>query len=206
MGGKKILDRILEKHTSSIVISKPLQEKPMPCFEESSSAKSNPVPSPSIDSSVRPSPEPQAPKERVLLYPSDFPIEFDDFWNTSNHSWHKKATTPSLSHPSNPSEKALPRKEPPKELLMEVKCSSEAIRIRSPSTTIPCSIKGTVVEALHDPIVKASIMSEFQVKTLLDDMPLALTDRLFTSPMGLIFECREIATAVPITIEKTEVR
>jgi hypothetical protein len=107
--GKKILDRILEKHTSSIVETKPLLEKAMSCVEESSSAESNPVPSPSIDSSVRPSPEPQAPKEGVVLYPSDFPIEFDDFGNTSIHSWHKKARTPSLSHPSN-----LPRNEPPK--------------------------------------------------------------------------------------------
>jgi hypothetical protein len=85
----------------------------MSCFEEPSSAKSNPVPSPSIDSFVRPPPKPQAPKEGVVLYPSDFPIEFDDFGNTSNHYWHKKATTPSLY--SNLPEKALPRKEPAKE-------------------------------------------------------------------------------------------
>jgi hypothetical protein len=52
---------------------------------------------------------------------------------------------------------------------MEVKRSSKAIRIRSPSMTIPCSIKGTIVEALHDPTVEVSIMSEFQEKTLLGD-------------------------------------
>jgi hypothetical protein len=113
--------------------------------------------------------------------------------------------TPPLSPPSNLLEKALPKKEPPKEWLMEVKHSSEAIRIRSPSTTIPCSIKGTVVEALHDPTVEASIMSEFIVETLLGDMPLAPTNKLFTSPSGLIFECRGIATALPIIIDKTKV-
>jgi hypothetical protein len=65
----------------------------MSCVEESSSAESSPVPSPSIDSSVKPSPEPRAPKEGVVLCPSDFPIEIDDFGNTSNHSWHKLSYT-----------------------------------------------------------------------------------------------------------------
>jgi hypothetical protein len=158
MEGKKILDHILEKHTSSIVVPKPLQEKAMSYFEDSSSVESNPISSPSIDSSIKPSPEPRAPDKGVVLYPSDFPIKFDDFGNTSNSSWDKKATTPSLSHPSNLPKKALLRKEPPKEWLMKVKRSSKAIRIRSPSMTVPCSIKGTVAEALHDPTVKASVM------------------------------------------------
>jgi hypothetical protein len=34
--GKKILDHILEKHPSSIIVSKPLLEKAMSCIEESS--------------------------------------------------------------------------------------------------------------------------------------------------------------------------
>jgi hypothetical protein len=49
---------------------------------------------------------------------------------------------------------------------MEAKHSTKAIRIRSPSTTIPCSIKGTIIEALHDPTVEASIMFEFLEKKL----------------------------------------
>jgi hypothetical protein len=71
--------------------------------------------------------------------------------------------------------------------------------------TIPCSIKGTIVEALHDPSVEASIMYEFLAETLLGDMPLSPTDRFFTSLSGLIFECRGIATVVPVIIDKTEV-
>jgi hypothetical protein len=47
---------------------------------------------------------------------------------------------------------------------MEVKRSSKAIRIHSPSMTIHCSIKETVVEALHDPAIEASIKSEFLAK------------------------------------------
>jgi hypothetical protein len=88
---------------------------------------------------------------------------------------------------------------------MEVKRSFEAILIRSPFTTIPCSIKGTVVEALHDPTMKASIIFEFFARTLSGNTPLASTDRLFTSPTGLIFEHHGITIAVPITIDKTEV-
>ena len=62
---------------------------------------------------------------------------------------------------------------------MEVKCSSEAIQIRSPSTTIPCSLRGIVVEALHNPTVKTNIMYEFLVKTLLGKMPLVSTKKIF---------------------------
>jgi hypothetical protein len=79
--------------------------------------------------------------------------------------------------------------EPPKEWLMEVKCSSEAIQILSPSTTIPCSLREMVVEALHNPMVEANIMSEFLAKTLLGKTPLVSTNKLFKSPSGLIFEC-----------------
>ena len=36
-------------------------------------------------------------------------------------------------------------------------------------------------------------------------MPLVLTNKLFKSPSGLIFECCGITRAVPITIDKIEV-
>ena len=48
-------------------------------------------------------------------------------------------------------------------------------------------------------------MSEFLVETLFGNMPLVLTNKLFKSPSGLIFECCGIARVVPIKIEKTEV-
>ena len=69
---------------------------------------------------------------------------------------------------------------------------TEQDRIHSPSTTMSCSIKGNVIEALHDPTVKASIMSQFLAGTLLGDMPLTPTDKLFTSPLGLIVTTRKI--------------
>ena len=71
--------------------------------------------------------------------------------------------------------------------------------------TMPCSLRGTIVETLQNPTVGTSIMSEFLVKNLLGNMPLVPTNKLFKSPSGLIFECCGIARAMPIKIEKTDV-
>ena len=49
-------------------------------------------------------------------------------------------------------------------------------------------------------------MSEFLVDTFIGSMPLDPTDRLFQSPSGLFFECRGIARAVPVKIDKIEIR
>jgi hypothetical protein len=95
----------------------------------------------------------------------------------------------------------FPNVEPSKEWLMEVKCSSEVIQILSPSTTMPCLLRGTILEALHNPTIGTSIMSEF----LLGNMPLVLTNKLLKSPLGLFFECCGIARAVPMKINETEV-
>ena len=85
------------------------------------------------------------------------------------------------------------------------KHSSEAIQILSPSKTMPCSLRGTNIEALHNPIVGTSIMSEFLAKKLLGNMPLILTNKLFKSPSGLIFECSGIVRTVLIEIDGTVV-
>ena len=94
----------------------------MSSFEEPSSVESKLVPS--LDSTDEPSPEPQTLKE-TMLHSLDFPIEFKDYGNTSKLSWHEKHT-----------KEVSPIVEPSKEWLMEVKCSSEAIQILSPSMTI----------------------------------------------------------------------
>ena len=70
---------------------------------------------------------------------------------------------------------------------------------------MPCLLKGTSVEALHNPTVKTSIMSEFLAKNLLRNMPLVPTNKLFKSPLGLFFECCGIIRAVPTEINKIEV-
>ena len=88
---------------------------------------------------------------------------------------------------------------------MEVERSSEAIQILSPSMAMPCSLRGTNIEVLHNPTVGTSIMSEFLTKNLLGNMPLVPTDKLFKSPLGLFFVCCGIARAVPIIIDEIEV-
>ena len=70
---------------------------------------------------------------------------------------------------------------------------------------MPCSLRGTEVQALYNPIVGTSIRSKFLAKNLLGDMSLVPTNKLFKSPSGLIFECSGIARAMPIKIDKTGV-
>jgi hypothetical protein len=143
-----------------------------------------------------PLPEPKTPKEGVI-HPLEFPIKFEDHRRTLNLLWHKENI--SLS------KEVSPNTEPSKEWLMEVKCSSEAIQILSPSMTMNCLLKGTSIEALHNLIVGTNIISQFLAETLLGNIPLVLADRLFKSPSRLIFECCGIARAVPIEIHETEV-
>jgi hypothetical protein len=68
-----------------------------------------------------------------------------------------------------------------------------------------CSLRGIVVEALHNPTVETNIISELLMETLLGKIPLVSTNKLFKSPLGLIFECCGIARAVPIILNETEV-
>ena len=161
--------------------------------EESSLVKSKPIPS--LDSTHEPSPEPRTPKEK-LIHPSEFPIKFEDYSDTSKLLRHEK-----LTHPL----EEVSSKIPPKEWLMEVKRSSKANQILSSSMTMLCSLRVTTKEALHNPTVETNIMSEFLVETLLSNMPLVSTNKLFKSPLGLFLKCCGIARAVPVIIDKIEV-
>ena len=64
------LEHFIDKHTSFIIRTKPLQAKVMSSVEESSSVKSKHVPS--LDLIHEPSPKPRIMKER-LIHPSEFP-------------------------------------------------------------------------------------------------------------------------------------
>ena len=68
-----------------------LQAKVMSSVEESSFVKSKPIPS--LGSTYEPSPEPQTPKE-TMLHPSEFPIKFKDYGDTSKLLRHTKLTHP----------------------------------------------------------------------------------------------------------------
>jgi hypothetical protein len=48
---------------------------------------------------------------------------------------------------------------------------------------------------MHNPTVETNIMLEFLAKTLLGNMSLISTNKLFKSLLGLIFECCGIAKA-----------
>jgi hypothetical protein len=150
---RKILDHILEKHTSPVIKPKPLQKKGMSSFEEPSLAESKPISS--LDSTVEPSPKPEIPKKGVI-HPSKFLIEFDDYGRTSNLPWHEENTFLS------------------KEVSPNVKPSKE-------------SLKGTFREALHNLIVGTNIMLQFLAEIILGNMLLLPIDKLFKSPLGLIF-------------------
>jgi len=60
------------------------------------------------------------------------------------------------------------------------------------------------VDALYDPAAEVCIIPEYLMDTLVGNKPLTPTNKYFRSPSRL-FECREIARDVPITINKIEV-
>jgi len=75
-----------------------------------------------------------------------------------------------------------------------------------PSTIIPCSIGGITVEAHVNPIMKGNIMPWHLACTLLGDVTLRPSDKLLKCcPFGHIIECRGVACAVLLTLDKIEV-
>jgi hypothetical protein len=72
-------ERFIAKHISSIIRTKLLQVKVMSSVE-SSSVETKHMPFPG--STHEPPPKPQTLKEKVL-HPSEFPIKFKDYGNTS---------------------------------------------------------------------------------------------------------------------------
>ena len=112
----KILENFIDRHTPSVIRTKPLQAKVMSSVEESSLVEYKPIPS--LDSTHEPSAEPRTSKER-LIHPLEFPTEFRDFGNTLKYFGYKKVTRPS--------KEVSPKIEPSKEWLLEVKHSFEAI-------------------------------------------------------------------------------
>jgi hypothetical protein len=85
----EFLEHFIAKHTSSVINPRMLQAKVMLSVEESSFVESNHIPS--IGSTYEPPPKPRTPKE-TMLHPSYFPIEFEDYSNTSKISQHEKHT------------------------------------------------------------------------------------------------------------------
>ena len=72
--------------------------------------------------------------------------------------------------------------------LRKMELSSEVLRISSPPSTLPCTIKGTQVETLYSPSVGANIISSECAFRHLWDEPLVQTDKTFQTPSGEILE------------------
>ena len=68
----------------------------------------------------------------------------------------------------------------------EAKRASEAIRVSPTSATITCSIKGKIIEALHDHAAKVCILPEYLLDTLVGNKPLTPTDKYFKSPFRTV--------------------
>jgi hypothetical protein len=109
---------------------------------------------------------------------------------------------PSLTDPPN---EVFLKEDMRKEWSNGMKHFFELFWISSPSTIIPCSIRGIAMEAQIIPVMEANIMPWHLAYTLLGSVPLKPSDKLFKScPLGHILECRGVGSAMPITINKIE--
>jgi hypothetical protein len=78
-----------------------------------------------------------------------------------------------------------------KKWLTEVEHFSEALWICSPSTIIPCSVKGITVESHLNPVMEVNVMPWHLAYTLLGNVTLRPSDKLLKScPSGHTLECR----------------
>ena len=91
------------------------------------------------------------------------------------------------------------------ERLREMELSSEVLRISSPPSTLPCTIKGTQVDTLYSPSVGANIISSECTFRHLRDEPLVQTDKTFQTPSGEILEAYGTLQNVSIRHEDIEI-
>ena len=86
------------------------------------------------------------------------------------------------------------------------RCFSEDVWMSIPSMILPCSIGGITVEAHVNPIMEVNIMPWHLAYTLLGDVTLRSSDKLLKCfRFGHIIECRGVASAVLLTLDKIEV-
>ena len=83
--------------------------------------------------------------------------------------------------------------------------SSEVLRISSPPSTLPCTIKGTQIDTLYSPSVRANIISSECAFRHLRDEPLVQTNKTFQTSFGGILEAYGTLQNVSIRHEDIEV-
>ena len=194
--GREILDRITE-NTSFVANAGSSQEEHTSSHEDILAAESGLSPPTTQDSALEPSSEPQAPEEEEIQ-PSELPFEFEDdlfkdFGNTSNYLCTRKPLVPIPS--IDPIEATFLRENIKKvttimagEWSREMELSLEVLRISSPLSTIPCTIRGTSVDILYSPTVGANIISSECAFQLLGDEPLVQIDKTFQTSSRKILE------------------
>jgi hypothetical protein len=116
---------------------------------------------------------------------------FEDFGNTSKYPCMRKLPVP--VHSTNTIEATFFRENIKKltaimssEWPRELEQSSGVLRISPPSSTIPCTIRGTLVDILYSPTIRANIISSECAFHLLGDKPLVHTDKTFQTSSGEI--------------------
>jgi hypothetical protein len=94
-----------------------------------------------------------------------------------------------------------------KKWLTGVEHFSEALWICSPTTILPCSIKGITIKAHINPVKEVNIMPWHLAYTLLGNVTLTPSDKLLKSCLsGHILECRGVACVVPLLVNKHYVK
>ena len=98
---------------------------------------------------------------------------------------------PNIASPPDPLNEALLEKNTREEWSDRIIDFSEAVWIESPSTIIPCSIRGIAVEAQLIPNMEGNIMPWHLAHSFLGSVPLNPSSKLLKScPFGHILECR----------------
>ena len=91
------------------------------------------------------------------------------------------------------------------ERLRKMELSSEVLPIISPPSTLPCTIKGTQVDTLYSPSIRANIISSECAFRHLRDELLVQTDKTFQTLSREIQEAYETLQNVSIRHEDIEV-
>ena len=111
--------------------------------------------------------------------------------------------SPNTASPPDPLNDALLKEEIREEWSNGTRHFSEVGWIESPSMIIPCSIRGISVEAQLIPNMEENSMPWHLARTLLGSVSLKPSGKLFECcPFGHILECRGVASAVPISMDK----
>jgi hypothetical protein len=211
--GMEILDRIIENNSFASK-SKPSREEHTSSRKDNLVAESDlPLPSTS-DSALESSPESGIlEKEEIQSLELPFKFEddlFEDPGNTSNYFCKRKPPVPVAS--TDPIEASFRRETVMKltsimssEWSRELELSSEILRISSPTSTIPCTISGTLVNTLYSPTIGANIISEECVFYLLGNVPFVQTDKSFRASSGEILKGSGILQNVSVRHEDIDV-